>query len=94
MTYKGAASTGFYTDYNHLCGPRDPRAAHPRDPAHALTPTAPTTANRIQNFLLSNYESQEGIDNDVSFNANHPAHRKPTPQKNKPEPKPYHPPKP
>jgi len=36
VTYKGAASTGFYTDYNHL----------------------------IQNFLLSNYESQEGIDND------------------------------
>jgi hypothetical protein len=30
----------------------------------------------------------------VSFNANHPAHQKPTPQKNKLEPKPYHPPKP
>ncbi len=27
----------------------------------------------------------------VSFNANHPAHQKPTPPKNKPEPKPYHP---
>ena len=27
----------------------------------------------------------------VSFNANHPAHQKPTPQKHKPEPKPYHP---
>jgi arylsulfatase A-like enzyme len=26
----------------------------------------------------------------VSFIANHPAHQKPTPQKNKPEPKPYH----
>jgi hypothetical protein len=27
----------------------------------------------------------------VSSNANPPAHQKPTPQKNKPEPKPYHP---
>jgi len=27
----------------------------------------------------------------VSFNANHPAHQKPTPQKHKPEPQPYHP---
>ena len=27
----------------------------------------------------------------VSFNANHPAHQKPTPKKHKPEPKPYHP---
>ncbi len=27
----------------------------------------------------------------ASFNANHPAHQKPTPPKNKPEPKPYHP---
>ena len=35
VTYKGKASTGFYTDYNHI----------------------------TQNFLLSNYESQEGIDN-------------------------------
>jgi len=36
VTYKGTASTGFYTDYNHL----------------------------TQNFLICNYESQEGIDND------------------------------
>jgi hypothetical protein len=27
----------------------------------------------------------------VSLNATHPAHKKPMPQKNKPEPKPYHP---
>jgi len=38
VTYKGTASTGFYTDYNHL----------------------------TSNFLICNYESQEGIDNDVS----------------------------
>ena len=30
-------------------------------------------------------------DDCVSFNANHPAHQKPTPQKHKPEPQPYHP---
>lgn len=36
VTYKGAGTTGFYTDYNHL----------------------------TQNFLLANYESSQGIDND------------------------------
>lgn len=36
MTYKGAGTTGFYTDYNHL----------------------------TQNFLIANYDSSQGIDND------------------------------
>jgi hypothetical protein len=66
--------------------------ANETDSGWVYVDIAESTANSITVDLTRSGGAIYGIRYAmVSFNANHPAHQKPTPQKHKPEPQPYHP---